>query len=144
MGPVSHSPVGDCVSSGPDYYMAACASLAASCELYSFCKRVPAGGAAPAPVPPPVGACISNDPVVDYSAACAALQANCEQYAFCRRSSSLVQAAEAPAEPPAIRHPRLRRAVHRVLLQQRSVMQQAHQLAAGDDHGTEHGAAVGS
>merc|ERR1711972_922700 len=57
-------PVGDCVSSGPEYYAQACASLAADCELYSFCRRVPVGGGgggggSPAP-PPPAGACISN------------------------------------------------------------------------------------
>merc|ERR1712019_185696 len=73
---------GDCVSIGPSYYAATCASVAANCELYStICKRVPGSGAAPA-----AASCIAaNDPI--YSAACEALAANCEQYSFCKRAS---------------------------------------------------------
>merc|ERR1712203_55908 len=96
----------------------ACASLAADCELYSFCRRVPVGGGgSPAP-PPPAGACISNDPAIDYTVACKALEANCELYSFCTRGPSLMQSAENAAQ-----HKRLRRSLHRVLLQQGSELQ---------------------
>merc|ERR1712151_750370 len=54
------APSGDCVSSGPAYYAAACAALAATCEQYSFCRRTPAG-AGTAATTERMGACISND-----------------------------------------------------------------------------------
>merc|ERR1712087_973832 len=100
--------------------MGACASLAADCELYSFCRRVPVGGgggggSSPEPL---AGACISNDPVVDYTAACEALEASCELYSFCKRGPSLIQSAEHASQ-----RKRLRRSLHRVLLQQGSELQ---------------------
>merc|ERR1711972_685905 len=69
---------------------AACAALAATCDQYSFCKRVRAGSSTPAAVSP-MGACVSNDPNVDYSVACKALETTCEQWSFCKRVSSLIQ-----------------------------------------------------
>jgi len=112
-------PAGDCVSSGPEYYAQACASLAADCELYSFCRRVPVGGGGgSSPAPPPAGACVSNDPAIDYTAACKALEASCELYSFCKRDPSLMQSAAHAAQ-----RKRLRRSSHRVLLQQGSELQ---------------------
>merc|ERR1711972_792026 len=109
------TPAGDCVSSGPEYYAQARASLAADCELYSFCRRVPVGGGGSSPAPPPAGACVSNDPSIDYTVACKALEASCELYSFCKRGPSLMQSAAHAAQ-----RKRLRRSLHRVLLQQGS------------------------
>merc|ERR1712060_835267 len=109
--------------------MGACASLAADCELYSFCRRVPVGGGGgggSSPAPPPAGACVSNDPSIDYTAACKALEASCELYSFCKRSPSLMQSATHAAQ-----RKRLRRSLHRVLLQQGSELQ--HGASADED-----------
>lgn len=115
---------GDCVSGGPEYYAAACAALAATCEQYSFCKRVPAGGGAPG-ASPPAGTCVSNDPSIDYTAACQALEATCELHSFCRRASSLAQLSSATRSAPQAdrQSRRLRKTKHHVLLQQGSMMQ---------------------
>merc|ERR1719296_485110 len=120
-------PAGDCVSSGPEYYAATCASLAANCELYSsICKRVSGGGsgggASPKPSPP-AGACVSNDPAIDYTIACKALEASCEQHSFCKRAPSLAQSAQPK---------RLRRSLHRVLLQQGSAVKYAASSSVDD------------
>merc|ERR1719145_517786 len=64
--PPAPAPSGSCVSSGADYYAAACAALEATCEQYSFCKRASAGGSSPAAAPS-LGACVSNDASIHYS-----------------------------------------------------------------------------
>merc|ERR1712151_481192 len=112
------APSGDCVSSGPAYYAVACAALAASCEQYSFCKRGSAGSGTPSTVSA-LGACVSNDPNIDYSVTCRALEATCEQFSFCKRASSLIQA-PAMHSGPARRVRRLRRG-HVLLQQERSL-----------------------
>merc|ERR1712176_101980 len=120
---------GDCVSSGPSYYAATCASVAANCELYStICKRVPGSGAAPTPAPAAASCIAANDPV--YSAACEALAANCEQYSFCKRASSLAQTS-------AKRQIRLRRLAGNALLQQSSNVQDGIATENEDLAGTE-------
>jgi len=115
-------PAGDCVSSGDASYTLACASLAANCELFSFCRRAASGGGAPAPPPPSAGACVSSDPVIDYSAACKVLEA-CEQYSFCKRAPSLGQLSV--AHSTGVNKLRHRSMSHnRVLLQQGAIVQQ--------------------
>merc|ERR1711920_252144 len=111
-------PAGDCVSSGGEAFTTACAQLHATCELYSFCMRVPAGSS---PTPPPaMGACVSNDPSIDYSAACKALEATCELYSFCKRAPAFAQGSEMVSARPGLN---LRR-VHRMLLQQGVLVEQ--------------------
>merc|ERR1711920_1019612 len=111
-------PAGDCISSGGEAFTMACAQLHATCELYSFCARVPAGSS---PTPPPVmGACVSNDPSIDYSAACKALEATCELYSFCKRAPAFAQGSEMASARPGLN---LRR-VHRMLLQQGVLVEQ--------------------
>merc|ERR1711920_375089 len=99
-------------------------SLAANCELYSFCRRAASGGGAPAPPSPSAGACVSSDPVIDYSAACKVLEASCEQYSFCKRAPSLGQlsGAHSTGVNNKLRHRSLSH--HRVLLQQGAIVQQ--------------------
>jgi hypothetical protein len=113
------APAGDCVSSGPAYYTAACAALAATCDQYSFCKRVQAGSSTPATVSP-MGACVSNDPNVDYTVACKALEATCEQWSFCKRVSSLIQSS---IHSTPVRRLRWRGPSDHVLVQQGDLMQ---------------------
>jgi len=124
------APSGDCVSSGPAYYTAACAALAATCEQYSFCKRVPAGSSTPATVLS-TGACVSNDPNIDYSAACKALEATCEQFSFCKRVSSLSQSSSIHSTP--VRRLRWRRSSDHALFQQGGIMQDTAADAEEDD-----------
>merc|ERR1712048_29702 len=107
------APLGDCVPNGPAYYAAACTALASTCEQYSFCKRVMPGSRTQ-PIPSPGGACVSNDPNIDYSAACKALEATCEQYSFCRRVSSLTQSSA--IHSAGARRLRLRRSSDHVLI----------------------------
>merc|ERR1712190_245029 len=99
-------------------------------ELYSFCRRVPVGGGGggggSSPAPPPAGACVSNDPSIDYTVACKALEASCELYSFCKRGPSLMQSATHAAQ-----RKRLRRSSQRVLLQQGSELQ--HSASADED-----------
>merc|ERR1712151_50594 len=123
-------PLGDCVSNGPAYYAAACAALAATCEQYSFCKRVTPGSGTPG-TPSPRGACVSNDPNIDYSAACEALEATCEQFSFCRRTSSLMQSS-AMLSAPVRRLRRLRRSADHALIQQGNA---THSMSADDEMG---------
>jgi len=99
---------GDCVSSGPAYYAAACQALAATCEQQSFCRRASPGASSPAPTPAG-GACVSSGPSY-YDAACQALAATCEQYSFCKRASL--------TQTSSLRQVRLRTAAGHVLLQQ--------------------------
>merc|ERR1712060_209852 len=106
---------------GAAYYAAACAALEATCEQHSFCKR--AGGSAPTAAPP-AGACVSNDPNIDFSAACKALEATCEQFSFCTRAPSFIQSSAHQSVPRVVRRLRwTRRSTHHVLLQQESMMQ---------------------
>merc|ERR1712039_278535 len=78
------------------------------------------GGSSPATPfpPPPAGACISNDPAIDYTVACKALEASCELYSFCQREPSLTQSAAHAAQ-----RKRFRRPSHRMLLQRGSELQ---------------------
>merc|ERR1711920_576321 len=109
-------PAGDCISSGGEAFTMACAQLNATCELYSFCARVPAGSS---PVPPPaMGACVSNDPSIDYSAACKALEATCELYSFCKRAPAFAQGSEMASARQNLRR------VRRMLLQQGVLVEQ--------------------
>merc|ERR1712048_400532 len=115
------APLGDCVPNGPAYYAAACSALASTCEQYSFCKRVMPGSSTQ-PIPSPGGACVSNDPHIDYSAACKALEATCEQFSFCRRTLSLTQSSTM-LSAPVRRLQRLRRSKDHALIQQGNAMQ---------------------
>lgn len=113
---------GECVSSGPAYYTAACAALAATCEQHSFCKRVPAGSGTTATVSSS-GSCVSNDPNIDYTVACKALEATCEQFSFCKRVSSLSQSSSMHMTP--IRRLRRHSSTDHALIQQSGIMQDA-------------------
>merc|ERR1712232_1157472 len=95
--------------------------MGSTCEQYSFCKRVTPGGNTPSN-PSPRGACVSNDPNVDYSAACSALEATCEQFSFCKRASSLAQSSAMHSEPVRPLR-RLRRSAQHVLFQREGIMQ---------------------
>merc|ERR1712190_593784 len=119
---------GDCVSIGPSYYAATCASVAANCELYStICKRVSGSGGAPGPAPAAVPCIAADDPI--YSAACEALAANCEQYSFCTRASL--------TQTSARRQIRLRRSAGNALLQHSSNVQDGIATENEDLAGTE-------
>merc|ERR1712187_349396 len=123
--PPAPVPAGDCVSRDGAAFAMACAQLAATCDLYSFCKRVPAGDSlAPQPA---TGACVSNDPSIDHSAACQALEASCELHSFCKRAPALAQGSGMASARPRqnLRH------VHRVLLQQGVLVRQ--RAAEGDE-----------
>merc|ERR1711920_416440 len=78
-------------------------------------------GAGSSPVPPPaMGACVSNDPRIDYSAACKALEATCELYSFCKRAPAFAQDSEMASARPGLNL----RSVHRMLLQQGVLVEQ--------------------
>merc|ERR1712048_92985 len=85
----------------------------------------------------PQGACVSNDPNVDYSAACSALEATCEQFSFCKRASSLAQSSAMHSEPVRPSR-RLRRSTQHVLFQRESTMQKG-TFADEDLDGIKHG-----
>merc|ERR1712061_414262 len=125
MGAPAPIPAGDCVSRDSAAFAMACAQLAATCDLYSFCKRVPAGGS-PAPQPAK-GACVSNHPSIDHSVACQALEAGCELHSFCKRAPALAQGSGMASARP---HQNLRH-VHRVLLKQGVLVEQG--AAKGDE-----------
>merc|ERR1712048_6253 len=105
-------------------------------EQFNFCKRVPVGGSTPTTTPP-TGACVSNDPNIDYSITCKALEATCEQFSFCKCASYLSQSS-AMHSAPVRQLRRLRRSTHHVLIQQGSGMKQGTLADYGDLDGAEH------
>jgi hypothetical protein len=103
-------------------------------ELQSSCSKLgetATGERAPTTNQP--GACVSNDPNVDYSVACQALEANCEQFSFCMRIASLPQLSTMHLPSPAIRRLRvLRSSTHHSLIQQKATVKEQENFASDE------------